>query len=113
MFWSMLCLCGGVSLQTSSYHRACLLGVVVCCDLAASSLYGFIRHFVAFVVVEVFFHVCPPFTVSAVVYFECEVPVVSVSTVCDSVVVSQDFFDCEVDEMWCVCFGPDAVNIDG
>ena len=39
------------------------------------------------------FDCVPPFLIPEVVYFEGEVPVVSVSLLCDSVVVSEDFFD--------------------
>ena len=42
---------------------------VMCCDLTASSLNWFIRHFVPFVVVGVFFHVRPPLAVSAMIRF--------------------------------------------
>ena len=70
---------------------------VVGCDLAASSLYWFIWHFVSFVVVGIFFHVSPPLAVAAVISFQCEIPVVRVPTSCDSVVVSYDFLNCEMD----------------
>ena len=71
--------------------------VVVCCDLTASSLNWFVRHFVSFVVVGIFFHVSPPLAVSAMIGFQCEVPVVCIPTSCNSVVVSYDFFNCEMD----------------
>ena len=39
------------------------------------------------------FDCVPPFLIPEVVYFKGEVPVVCVSLLCDSVVVSEDFFD--------------------
>ena len=84
----------------------------MCCDLAASSLDWFVLHFVALVVVGVLFHVDPPVAVSAVFGFEGEVSVVRVSVGCYSVVVSHHFFDCQVYQVGCVGFRPEAVDVD-
>ena len=83
------------------------------CDLAASSLNWFVRHFVPFVVVGILFHVGPPLAVSAMVRFECEVPVVSIPMCGGSVVVSHHFFNCQVYQVRCVCFSTKAVYVDG
>ena len=52
---------------------------VVWCDLATSSLYWFVDHFVSFEVAVVSFHVCPPWLIPTDVDLECEVSVVRVS----------------------------------
>ena len=84
----------------------------MCCDLAASSLDWFVLHFVAFVVVGSLFYVVPPVAVSAVFGLKCKVSVVRISMSCGSVVVSHHLFDCQVYEVGCVGFCPEAIDVD-